>query len=183
MRKLAAFIVFFAWYMNVYSQEFSNKSIIFSAGLSVTANLKAEGFGLNFGLGYQKGLWGNRLRVMPSLTYGIYTNFGVQDASPANINSTNLKININYDLLRIKSFSLFIGTGITGNYSISHIKEIGTFRETHFAFNGLFGFRIYPPKKKLGYELKVLELIIEPTYEEDYYEGGILQFGVIYKLN
>ncbi len=182
MKKALILIASLLIFINGYSQKYSNNSLLGSVGVGVSDNLKADGEGIYFGIGYQKDILGNRLRFVPVLTFGTFKS-SADDASYAYFQSSSLRVNLNFDIIKIKSFSIFIGTGVTGNYSSGLKSGRGYFKETHFGLNGLFGLRINPLKKRIGYELKIIDLTLEPSYQEGFFEGGVFRFRLLIKLN
>jgi hypothetical protein len=124
------------------------------------------------------------------LTWGTFDNQLTTDARDMYFSSRSIKLDLNFDVLKLGTFTTFIGTGITGNLSSGLVGTGGSnqarssyfFKEKHFAFNYALGFRIYSQNNRLAYELRLLELAIEPTYEEDFFEGSVLKFQLIYNI-
>lgn len=162
-----------------YSQEFSKNSIFI--GLSPIArweNSIREGSGINWTLGYQKNIWKNKLRFVPSLSFGNYSSKGIDDGIELNVNSTTLKTSLNFDVLKIKSFSVFIGSGLAVNYSTGLSRFSGFFDTTNFAVNGLLGLKINPEHKRFNYEL----LLADFSSKSDFLELSLLKFRLIMKI-
>ena len=139
-------------------------------------------------MGYQRDILNNRLRLVPSISFGSYANKGTTDVPDAYYNSINLKVNLNFDILKIKAFSLFIGSGLTANYSSGLIGTGGWsgrsssdyFNELNFTLNGLIGLRLNPAKKRIRYEL----LLLDGSFENKNYfsELTVLRTRIIIKL-
>lgn len=182
---------FFVGMAAAFSQDdFTKKATFGSIGISSSTNWMTDGLGVSVGIGSQKAAWKNdRLRIVPSLNFGIYSNFGTTDVASTQFSSTSLKYNLNFDILKIKSFSVFLGTGLTANYTIGNRKAgVGlsgqiaarNFNKAHFAFNALLGFRLNPKEKRVGYELLLLNGVIGIT-EEYFSELAIFQFRIFVK--
>jgi hypothetical protein len=162
-----------------YSQEFSKNSIF--VGLSPIGrweNSTREGSGINWTIGYQKNIWKNKIRFVPSLSFGNYSSKGIDDATELNANSTTLKTSLNFDILKIKSFSVFIGSGLAVNYSSGLSRYSGYFDNTNFAVNGLLGLKINPEHKRFNYEL----LLADFSSKSDFLELSLLKFRLVMKL-
>ena len=175
--------------MTSYGQDFSKNSLFVGLGIGSSNNSRADGFGVNGAIGYQRDIWKNRLRIVPSISYGTYTNKGITDVPDIYYNSVSLKMNLNFDIIKIKAFSLFIGSGLTANYSSGLIGTGGWppgrssseyFNESNFTFNGLIGFRLTPPKTRIGYEL----LLLDGSFENKNYfsELSVLKVRLTMKL-
>ena len=174
--------------MSSYGQDFSKNNLFVGVGIGSSNNSRADGLGINWSIGYQRDIWKNRLRIVPSTSFGTYTNKRITDVPDAYYNSINLKVNLNFDVLKIKSFALFIGSGLTANYSSGLIGTGGDpgrssseyFNESNFTFNGLVGFRLAPPKTRIGYEL----LLLDGSFENKNYfsELSVLKVRLTMKL-
>ncbi len=185
MKKTLVFLFFLFSANFAFAQnEFSTHTLFSSVGFTVAeTDVISFGTGISFGVGYQRNIFSNstnnRFRFVPSLSFGSYRSTHAHFPD-AHYSSYNLKTNINFDIIRIKSFSLFLGTGITLNYMSGYVgiggypdySNDGTLTEkksnyyfdnTNFAINGLFGFRLNPKDKRLGYELKLLEFNSVPN--------------------
>ena len=127
--------------------------------------------------------------MVSGISFGAYTNTGTTDVPDAYYNSTNLKMNLNFDILKIKIFSLFIGSGLTANYSSGLIGTGGYppgrsssdyFKESNFTFNGMIGLRLNPEQNRIGYEL----LLLDGSFEnkKHFSELTVLRVRIIMKL-
>lgn len=128
------------------------------------------GDGMVLSIGYQRDIWKNRLRVVPSLSFGTHVGGDMVISPQMYFNSTNIKVNVNYDVFKIKTFALFIGTGLTVNYMAGVVDAYSSpsggrpflaFREGNFTFNGVMGFRIIPKNSRIGYELLLMDVSAE----------------------
>lgn len=169
-----------------YSHDFSKRSLFGGIGIGFSDNPRADGLGIHGSIGYQRNLWKDRLRIVPSVTFGTYTSKGIDDVPDAYFTSTNLKLNLNLDVLKIKAFSVFVGSGLTANYSSGLIGTGGDpgrtssayFNEFIFAFNGLLGLKLNPVNNRIGYEL----LLLDGSFGNDFTELSILKARIIVKL-
>ena len=190
MRKSILILLFiFSGFFESYSQDFSKNSLFGGIGIGSSTNSRVDGFGTNWSIGYQRDIWKNRLRIVSGISFGSYTNIGTTDVPDAYYNSTNLKMNLNFDVLKIKTFSLFIGYGLTANYSSGLIGTGGYppgrsssdyFDESNFTFNGMIGLRLNPAQNRIGYELLLLDGSLE---NKNYFsELTVLRIRIIMKL-
>ncbi len=186
--KLIPFFLLFGLFGS-FCQDFSKSSLFGGVGIGYSDNSRVDGSGTNWSIGYQGDIWKNRLRIVPGISFGTYTNKGTTDASDTYHNSTNLKVNLNFDILKIKTFSLLIGSGLTANYSSGLIGTGGFppgrrfseyFNESNFAFNGLIGLRLNPARHRIGYELLLLDG--SSKLNGDFSELTLLRARVIMKL-
>jgi opacity protein-like surface antigen len=189
MRKTLIILLLVAFgFSKSYSQDFSKSSLFGGIGVGSSNNSRADGLGIKWSIGYQRDIWKNKLRIVPSINFGSYTNIGKRDVPDAYYNSTSLKVNLNFDVLKIESFSLFIGSGVTANYSSGLIGTGGDpgrssseyFNESNFTFNGLIGLRLYPVKNRVGYELLLLDGSLES--KKHFSELTVLKLRIILKL-
>ncbi len=203
MKKILFILLFFFSANFTFAQNnFSSHTLFSSVGFTVAqTDVVSFGIGTSFGLGYQRNIFSKfttRLRFVPSLTFGGYK--GTHAHFPdAHYSSYNLKTNFNFDVLRIKSFSFFIGTGITLNYMNGYVGSGGYpnymndgnfieekknyyFDASNFAINGLFGFQLNPKNNRLGYELKVLDFSVVPNNRGNVIEFTPIAFRLLFKL-
>jgi len=195
MKKYKLILVLFLMIVSLksaFTQEHTKNALTYSLGIGAAENSKSEGLGITFGLGYQREVWNDRFRIHPNFSFGIFNNAQTTDVSDVHFNTINLRLDLNYDLLRIKAFSLFIGTGVTVSHSIGLLGTGGRgidgpsrtssdfFRETNFAGNGLIGLRFNPQKRKMAYELLLLNGSL--GVKSDYVELKVFQVRMVRKL-
>ena len=87
---------------SIWSQIQTKNALTFNSGVGFTTNYTSLGGGITYGLGYQINLYKNRLRLCPNLSTGTFTTKGIFDISDDFFNSTNLKLNHNFDLVKYK---------------------------------------------------------------------------------
>ena len=175
--------------MTSFCQEFSKNAIYASLGVGFYVNEKGKnnlnGVGTHWSMGYQRDIWKNRLRIVPSLTFGTYTHKGITTRyHSAFYNSTSLKCNLNFDIIKIKSFSIFIGLGTAINYS-NGLTSSAYFNEFLFAYSVQAGLRINSENNRIAYEL----VAINSRFDKKAFSnkrGGFVeespQIRIIFKL-
>ena len=144
-----------------YGQDRSKNAVFGSRGWG-DSNGK---LGINGSVGFQRQLWKDRLRIVPSISFGTYTAKPITGAPDAYSSSTNLKINLNFDILKMKNFSMFFGSGFVINYTSGLLGTGGEpgrttseyFNKTNIGLNGLLGLRLMPSQSRFGYELLLLD--------------------------
>ncbi|MBT3622196.1 MAG: hypothetical protein HN535_05550, partial [Flavobacteriales bacterium] len=147
--------------MTSYGQDFSKNSLFVGLGLGMSENSEINGVGTNWTIGYQNDIRNTRFKLVRSIRFGTYTDILIQDIPQTHFNSINLNVNLNFDFFNVRGFSVFIGSGLTGNFNFGLIGSGGWyerlssnhFRDFNLAINGLSGFRLNPSKKRIGYEL------------------------------
>jgi hypothetical protein len=173
-------------YLKSYSQDFSKSSLFVGVGVGSSNNSRAVGLGINGTIGYQRSIWNNRLQAVPSFSFGTYSHKAIDDVPDAFYSSTNLKLNLNFDIFKVKAFSLFVGSGVAANYSSGLIGTGGDtgrntseyFNQFNLAVNGLLGLKLNPAKNRIGYEL----LLIDGSFNNNFSEISILKLRVTMKL-
>lgn len=185
-------LLIFYFTNNIYSQDstsISQKSIKTAVGIGFNTGEEAGGIGVLTSIGYQKSYGKqNRIRVSPNLIAGTFTSlFGGDSYSIA-----SLELNLHYDLLKYKSFSLIGSSGVFATYSDGTIRREGIITDDDLLFNdresfsefsgGIqlsLGFRIAPEKWKTAIEIKPLNF----QFGLNSYILGYLSFGIDFKLN
>lgn len=109
--------VFVLFFRSSYSQDFTGNSIKVGFGVGASMGLQNDGLGFIYSVGYQREIWRDRLRLNPNFSIGHYSSRFIQDARDQYFNSINLETNLFFDLIKIGSFSIVIGTGLTLNNS------------------------------------------------------------------
>ena len=110
---LLTFILAFA--SSSYSQEAAKNSIRFGVGPGAAMTATTDGLGIFYSVGYQRELKNDRFRLHPHFCIGHYSNKFVTDTRDLYYNSINLSTHLYYDLLKVASSSLFIGSGVILN--------------------------------------------------------------------
>lgn len=130
-----------------------------------------------------------RFKLVRSIRFGTYTDILIQDIPQTHFNSINLNVNLNFDFFNVRGFSVFIGSGLTGNFNFGLIGSGGWyerlssnhFRDFNLAINGLSGFRLNPSKKRIGYELLLFPVSFGLN-DSSFLELSVVQMRVIIKL-
>lgn len=99
----------------------------------------------------------------PTLTSGSFLPFGVTDTRDQYFRSSTLDFTVNYDLIKIKAFSVFAGAGALANYSRGLLGTGGWPSEGNKGSDYFFslyaggklnaGFRVNPENKNYTVEL------------------------------
>lgn len=172
-------------------QDNSKHSLFFGTGIGIMTNSESEGYGILSGIGLQATVWHDRIRLIPQLTWGGFNNDGITDVPDVHFYSRSIKLDVNFDLLKIRSFSVIIGTGVTGNLTSGLVGTDGWhnpvsssyfFREAHVGTNVMLGFRLYSSDKRLAYELRLFDVGFKPIESTDFVEAAILKFQVIFNI-
>ncbi len=163
--KLVLFFLLFGLFGS-FCQDFSKSSLFGGVGFGHSKNSRVDGLGTNWSIGYQGDIWKNRLRIVPCVSFGTYSRT-LSTFVDEHYNSTSLKVNLNFDILKIKTFSLLIGSGLAVNISSGLVYKTSVSGrrsssekfndESNFAFNGLIGLRLNPAQNRIGYELLLLD--------------------------
>ena len=186
MQKYLLLLLLWMGFLQSNGQNISRGGFFGGAGIGFSNNANAEGLGINGTVGFQRAIWNDRLRIVPGISFGAYGNNSIDGVADAFFNSTNLQINLNFDLLKVKSLSILVGSGITANYFTGLIGTGGDpgrnssefFNEFNFAFNGLLGLKLNPEKNRIGYEL----LLLEGSFGNDFSEISVLKFRLTCKV-
>ena len=93
------------------NQDFSKNSLKVGLGLGASMGSNTDGGGFVYTIGYQTEIWKDRLRFNPNFSIGHYSSRFIMDARDQYFNSINIEANIYFDLIKIKSFSLVLGSG------------------------------------------------------------------------
>lgn len=168
-------------------QEFSGTAVFGGLGFGFSENALADGIGVNFSMGYQRTI-NERFRLISSLSSGAYSGDGVLDAPDSYFSSSSLKLNLNFDVIRIKRFSAFIGSGMALNYSDGLVGTGGDpqrsssfyFNEWNGAIAALMGLRVNPEHIPFAWELLLLDAIFN---QEEFFNLTFLRFRMFVKLN
>lgn len=153
-------------FIKCYSQEnpFNKSSIKTGIGIGFNDSREETGFGLVYNLGYQKSFGKKeKLRINPNLIIGGFSTNLLTDNRDQFYRITSLQMNVSYDLVRYKSFSLLLTTGAFGNYSrglfgtggeLQNHKSSDYFYKLYYGGSLGVGFRINPLKSRIAYEIK-----------------------------
>jgi hypothetical protein len=77
----------------------------------------------------------------------------------------------------------YIGTGGYPDYPDEPpSRKNYYFKETNFAINGMFGFRLNPKQKRLGYELKLFDFSSVPERSGNISEFTPIAFRLLFHL-
>ncbi|AWW29270.1 hypothetical protein DN752_03445 [Echinicola strongylocentroti] len=171
--KVIPVLIFMIWSSSsVFAQtkDFGKNSIEAGVGLGVNEGWSELGMGFVYTLGFQReiGLDG-RLRINPNLLFGGFIPIGFTDTEEQFYRLTNLGVDVNYDLIRVKSVSLVVTAGAFASYSrgligtggywcVEENEQSAYFSHVYFGAKGAFGIRLNPKKSKLSYELRPINI-------------------------
>ncbi|GAA3982016.1 hypothetical protein [Hymenobacter antarcticus] len=164
---LALLFLFLTLSVKAQETHFTRSSIKVGVGLGGNDGETETGLGVVYLIGYQKNFGQNeKLRVSPNLLHGEFSSAGINDVRDQFYRTTSLGINAAYDLVRYKSVSLLINTGVFINYSRGLFGNGGEISNNSSAyFKTLYvggnigaGFRISPPASRFTYEIKPVNI-------------------------
>ena len=164
--------------LSVYgqTQEFSKNSIKVGLGLGASWGSNTVGLGFVYTIGYQREIWKDRLRLNPTFSIGHYSSKFILDAPDQYFNSINIGTNLYYDLIKIESFSLVLGSGGlinnsrglkgTGGDSDGHTEPPTSEYVSNFYFGGYLGggFRINSLKKRTAINIMPINIHFGNNY-------------------
>jgi hypothetical protein len=190
MTKSIKLLILFACIQHkLYAQEneFTKSSIKTGIGIAINEGIKESGLGLIYSIGYQKTFGEKeRLRINPNLLFGGFNSVGITDTREQFYRVTSLGMNINYDLIKYKSVSLLVASGLFVNYSRGlfgtggefEVKKSKYFNELYFGGNANIGIRINSNKSRFAYEIKPLNV----HFGNKGFVLGYLMFGMDIKI-
>ena len=155
--KTILFPIFLFAILNVNSQESKSQSLKLGVGAGMSQSENCIGMGTMYSVGYQRDIWKDRLRFNPNLSLGFYSPMFITDQADQYFNSINLNANLNYDLIRIKRFSVVIYAGIEAGKTQGYVGSGG-----YYDYGG------YSPYGN-GY---VISNTQNSHYVHDYHLGG-----------
>lgn len=177
------------------AQDSTRHAFTVSASLGMYDGDFLSGEGVDFGIGYQRKIFNDRFRLHASANFGAYEE-NTKDGADLYFSSMDVKADINYDLIRYRSFSLIVGTGLmyeytrgiidpgvliiqTEDYLIYLHRETTFFGKSNVGVNLLAGLRYNPSSEK--YAIELLPLYTSVGLEENYYKL-MAQMRMVYKL-
>lgn len=176
---------------DLYSQEteFKSTSIRTGIGIGINDGHWETGTGIIYSIGYQKSYGKkNKLRLNPNMIIGGFVPLGITDTRDQFYRITSLGLNLHYDLLKYKAFSVVTTGGGFMNYSRGLLGTGGWpeannnsssyFHRLYFGGNLSLGLRINPKNSKLAYEFRPINV----QFGNDYFLLSYLMFGMDFKL-
>lgn len=176
MRNFVFILMFCAVSQITVGQDFSGKSLSYGLGIGASSGLRHDGLGQHVELGYKAAVWKNRLRLHPNLTIGAYNTKFITDIPDSYFNSINLKMGVEFDLLKIKGFSLLIESGgfvnltrgLKGTGGEMPREGSSFFSYANYGFILSGGFRVAPLASRIAYFIKPWTFLIGPDYFFDF---------------
>jgi hypothetical protein len=173
------------------AQDFSKHSVTAGLGYGFNETLQEIGSGMIFNLGYQKTLLeSERLRFAPSFLTGSFNKpFGITDTRDQFYHFTSIRAIASYDIIKIKSFSMFTGAGIFVNLSKGVLGSGGDWGSTpqneYESFSNFYGggvvqigFKIDNPKESIVYEIRP----INAQFGTQGYYMAYIDLSIIFKI-
>jgi hypothetical protein len=171
MLKYSLFLILI-WTVTVaQSQDFSRHSIRVATGLSSSTSGGIDGLGSISFIGYQKESPNRRLRHSYNLGLGEYDSRYITDLGDQYFTSSSLEIDLFYDLVRIRSFSLMIGGGASlirirglivdnGHWAPPFFPATTFINRFYYGGSLAAGFRVNPPSNRCAFNLVPLAIRI-----------------------
>ena len=144
------------------SQNFTKNSIHIGCGPIYSESNHQYGFGLNYSIAYQRELNTGRLRFQTLFSMGHLNSKTTADVGEQSFTSLNIELNVMYDLIKFRAFSVFAGVGGFGNNSFGMKTNYWTdskpssssypfyFNDLYAGGNILAGFRLNFPDKRIA---------------------------------
>ena len=173
--------------LNAQENEFTRSSIKTGIGIGIIEGIEESGLGFVYSVGYQKSFGEKeRFRINPNLLYGGFTSIGITDTREQFIRITSIGMNVNYDLVKGKTASIFITSGGFFNYSRGLLgtggengnKNSSYFNQLYFGGTAGIGIRISSTKSRFAYEIKPLNVQIGNKR----FVLGYIMFGMDIKI-
>ena len=170
-----------------YTQDFSNKSYKFGLGLGVNEGDIESGIGFIYSFGLQNTHKNDRFRYGPNFYTGTFLPLGITDVGDQYYKISNLSFNGYADVIRLNTFSVFVGTGLFVNYSRGMIGATGWgiersrdefIRKLYYGINVIGGVRIDDPKRKMVLEISPINI----SFADDYFSTAYFRVGVDLKI-
>lgn len=142
-------------------------SLKFFISISYQEGNGEMGFGIPFGIGYQKQEYNGRFRIHATIQDASFMSLGITDAPDYYYRVSTLGLHSDIDVLRYYSFSIVLSTGVGGSLSRGIKSEFwdmdgnyssgGYFARFYPTVYLAYGIRIAPRKSKYA-----LEIILPP---------------------
>ncbi|MBC8051489.1 MAG: hypothetical protein H7Y13_00320 [Sphingobacteriaceae bacterium] len=189
-----AFVVFIFFTLTSAGQsaEFSGSSIKTGLALGGFSGKVEEGVGFMMSLGYQKSYREGRLRLNPDIIAGSFRPVGLHQRDQY-YRLTSLGLNVSSDVIKGRSISLFIGTGVSLNYLRGILGAGGPddksyyggrqpsdyLYKLYYAGNLALGFRFDQKERRVAYQF----LPFTGYFGNKNFNLGFARFDVDIKLN
>ena len=189
MLCLSIFTCLFFSNQSTAQAEFKRTSIRTGIGIGLNQGKEETGSGLIYSIGWQKSFGKkNKLRFNPNLIIGGFLPIGITDTRDQFYRITSLGLNLHYDLIKYKAFSLVPTGGAFANYSRGLLGTGGWpeanndnseyFTSFYYGGNVSLGIRINRKDSRLAYEFRPLNI----QFGNDYFVLSYLMFGIDIKL-
>jgi len=182
-------LIFLFGVNDIFSQSNEFNSIRTGIGIGINEGKRETGSGLVYSIGWQKSFGKkHKIRINPNMILGEFYPVGITDVRDQFYRITSLGINVHYDLIRYRAFSIVVTGGGFINYSrgllgIGGMPELRSteneyFHTIYFGGNASLGLRINPKKSKLAYELRPVNIHLGNKN----FILGYMMFGIDFKL-
>lgn len=189
MKSGVIFVVILLFIIQLNAQNYSPNSIKTGVGIGVNEGKKESGFGSVVNIGYQRSSWNNRFRLNPNITTGGFLPLLMTDVRDQYYRTTSLGFYGYLDIIKIKSFSIYVGTGGLINYSRGLLgtggwpdennNESEYFIELYYGGHLSGGIRVDKPDKRLAYEISPLNI----CFGNNYFMMAYFKIAIDVKLN
>lgn len=149
-----------------------------------------QGFGIPFGIGYQRQFLNGRMRVHTSIQAASFRTLAITDVPDSYYRVTTLGMYSDFDILRYYSFSIVLAAGAGLSYSRGCTSSWWDESSGQSIYNGAFN-RLYPTVY-LAYCIRIaprksryaLEIFLPPGghANNSFYLLHFIRIGVDYKL-
>ncbi len=184
-------IIFLSTENDLHSQESEVNRISIRTGIGIGINEGhwETGMGLIYSIGWQKSYGKkNKLRLNPNMIIGGFIPFAITDTRDQFYRITSLGLNLHYDLVKYKAFSIVTTGGGFINYSRGLLGTGGWpeannnrseyFNSFYLGGNVSFGLRVNPKNSRLAFEFRPINV----QFGNDYFVLGYIMFGIDFKL-
>ena len=174
---LIGLLIFLFGVNDIFSQnnEFSRRSIRTGFGFGINSGKRETGGGLLYSIGWQKSFGKkHKIRINPNMILGEFYPVWITDIRDQFYRITTLGLNVHYDLIRFKSFSIVVTGGGFINYSRGLLGTGGMpelrktkseyFHTLYFGGNTSIGFRVNPKNSNLAFELRPVNIHLGNNY-------------------
>ncbi|MBN2746690.1 MAG: hypothetical protein JXR34_08180 [Bacteroidales bacterium] len=189
-------LAFFALnFPNLIAQEsnpvFSKKSVKVGFGYGMNEGKYEDGVGLLYSIGWNKSLGAKqRFRLNPNLLLGGFSADFITDIRDQYYRMSSYGLNLHFDLIRVRPFSIVISTGAFVNYTRGLLGTGGDDEGTHFKSSSYFyrlcaggyasaALRFDSPKHRIAWEFRPLSV----QHGYPYFIMGFVQLSADIKLN
>jgi hypothetical protein len=162
------FLLIFSITTEIIGQNYSNNSLNIGLGLGVNEGMSETGMGALISIGYQKSIANDRIRINPNYMSGGFLPLAITDTRDQYYRISSAGVNGYLDVIKLGSFSIFIGAGTHLNFSRGLLGTGGWTEEGNTSSDYLLklyvvgsvacGIRINQPSSRIAYEFLPLNI-------------------------